>query len=101
MEFSFFAILENIGFGDLFIQWINTIYNEPMASEIQKNYMKLTKMCNDLKCWNTLPLSLIERIETVQMKILPKIIYFQCEPPSKWFQSLNSVISGFYWKNKS
>ena len=51
-----------------------------------------------------LPLSLLGRIATVKMKILPHINYFfsmlPITPTEKWFKSLDSLITHFYWKNK-
>ena len=58
----------------------------------------------DLDRWNKLPLSLIGRISTVKMNILPKINYLlsmtPVNPPPGWFSSLNSAVSTFYWKGK-
>ncbi len=87
-------------------KYLGVIISSNLSAIVQLNYSPvLTKISNDLKHWNTLPLSLIGRIATVKMKILPQINYLfsviPFEPSFKWFQSLNSVISGFYWNNKT
>lgn len=64
----------------------------------------LDKITNNLKRWNSLPLSLIGRIAIVKMKILPQVNYLfsmiPFKPTSNWFHSLDSAIINFYSKNK-
>ena len=52
-----------------------------------------------------LPLSLIGRVNTIKMNVLPKFMYlFQCIPlsiPKKFFNQLNKVVSAFLWQNKN
>ena len=59
---------------------------------------------DDLNHWTNLPLSQIGKIATVKIIILPKIIYLfrmiLIQPTTNWFNSLNSITTKFYWKNK-
>lgn len=59
---------------------------------------------DDLERWTNLPLTLIGRIATIKMKILPKLNYLfsniPVTPPEKWFTTLNSIITQFYWQKK-
>ncbi len=52
----------------------------------------------------TLPLSLIGKVNAVKMNILPKCLYlFQCLPifiPKYFFSNLDKIISSFIWNNK-
>lgn len=78
----------------------------PNLNELFKlNHTPLLQEIKDnLERWNKLPLSLIGRISTVKLNILPKINYLfsmiTVTPPSDWFSSLNSTVTKFYWKNK-
>ena len=68
------------------------------------HYPLLQTISDDLNRWTNLPLSIIGRIATVKMKILPKLNYLFANipviPPEKWFRSLDSTITKFYWNNK-
>lgn len=78
----------------------------PRLSELfHLNYTPLLKTIeDDLRRWMNLPLSLIGRIATVKLKILPHINYYfsmlPVTPTDKWFKSIDSLITHFYWKNK-
>lgn len=82
------------------------IHVSPRMSELPNlNFTPLLKTINnDLQRWMNLPLSILGRIASVKMTILPKINYLltmiPIHPPSSWFKSLDSVITRFYWKNK-
>uniref|UniRef100_A0A3P9IF90 HAT C-terminal dimerisation domain-containing protein n=1 Tax=Oryzias latipes TaxID=8090 RepID=A0A3P9IF90_ORYLA len=70
-----------------------------------ENYGKLMlNLKSDLTRWEILPLSLVGRIETVKMNVLPRLLYlFQALPiwiPSSTFKILNKMISTFVWQNK-
>uniref|UniRef100_A0A3P9KVM4 Reverse transcriptase domain-containing protein n=1 Tax=Oryzias latipes TaxID=8090 RepID=A0A3P9KVM4_ORYLA len=70
-----------------------------------ENYGKLIlNLKSDLTRWEILPLSLVGRIETVKMNVLPRLLYlFQALPiwiPSSTFKILNKMISTFVWQNK-
>uniref|UniRef100_A0A8C5HQA3 Reverse transcriptase domain-containing protein n=1 Tax=Gouania willdenowi TaxID=441366 RepID=A0A8C5HQA3_GOUWI len=64
----------------------------------------LDKVTEDLRRWNNLPISLLGRIASVKMKILPKINYLfsmiPLKPPKQWFQRLDSTTTKFYTRNK-
>ncbi len=70
------------------------------------NYVKLLNQTKtDLQRWMDLPLSLIGRINTIKMNILPKFIYlFHSIPfkiPKYFFKDLNKAISTFLWNKKT
>lgn len=64
----------------------------------------LSKIKCDLQRWRSLPLSLIGRINTVKMNILPKFLFlFHCLPlflPKHFFKTIDQTISGFLWCGK-
>lgn len=66
------------------------------------NYIELfQKIRKDLERWETLQLSLLGRIPTIKMNILPKLLYlFQTIPiksDKKFFTDLNKIITKFIW----
>ena len=75
-------------------------------SELTKlNYVQLLKTVEDnLTRWKSLPISLMGRVATIKMIILPKVNYLfsmiPIKPSATWFKSLDSCISKFLWKNK-
>ena len=58
----------------------------------------------DLARWETLPLTLIGRIETVRMNVLPRLLFlFQALPivvSNSIFKMLDKTISKFVWKKE-
>lgn len=64
----------------------------------------MNKTKQDIAKWSPLSISLMGRINSVKMTILPKFLYlFQCVPlfvPKSFFNSLESVISSYIWNNK-
>ncbi len=66
--------------------------------------MLLERIKKDLSKWSPLKISLIGRINSIKMVVLPKFLYFfQCLPlfiPLSFFKSLDSVISSFIWNGK-
>lgn len=71
----------------------------------ESNYSPLIqKLKNDLTKWASLPTSLLGRISTIKMNILPRLNYlFQnlpCYLTPAFFKSLNSHISRYIWNNK-
>lgn len=65
----------------------------------------VSKIKSDLQKWRSLPLSLIGRINTVKMNILPKFLFlFQCLPlflPKRFFKTVDQDISSFLWCGKA
>ena len=82
------------------------IYITPTVEQLYTaNYSRLiTKIREDVDRWTVLPLSLLGRVETVRMNILPRLLYpFQMLPisvPTQTFNSLNKLISRFIWQGK-
>lgn len=71
----------------------------------ESNYSPLIqKVKNDLTKWASLPTSLLGRINSIKMNILPRLNYlFQnlpCYLTPAFFKSLNSHISRYVWNNK-
>ena len=63
----------------------------------------MDKVKSDLQRWDSLPISLAGRIQSVKM-ILPKFSYlFQCIPiflPKSFFKTLDQTVSTFIWQGK-
>lgn len=69
------------------------------------NYNKLIRQIkNDITRWEILPLSLLGRVETVRMNLLPRMLFlFQSLPvkvPITTFNMLDKLISKFIWQRK-
>jgi len=66
--------------------------------------MLLERIKKDLSKWSPIKISLIGRINSIKMVVLPKLLYlFQCLPlfiPLSFFKALDSVISSFIWNGK-
>ena len=64
----------------------------------------LTRIKEDFDRWSTLNLSLIARVNSVKMNVLPRFSYlFQCVPfylPQSFFHKVDSLISEFVWNKK-
>lgn len=74
------------------------LYSEnfsPLLAEIKTDFQK----------WGSLPLSLIGRINTVKMSVLPKFLFlFQCLPiflAKSFFKTVDSIICHFLWNGKT
>ena len=72
----------------------------------KQNYIKLLEQTKrNLQRWMDLPLSLIGRINTIKMNILPKFLYlFQSlslNVPKSFFKELNKIITHFIWQKKN
>lgn len=70
------------------------------------NFIKqLEQTKSDLQRWVDLPLSLIGRVNSIKMNILPKFIYlFQCIPmkiPNTYFTEINKAMTYFLWQKKN
>ena len=69
------------------------------------NYDHINKnIYDDLERWNSLPLDLSSRFETIKMNTLPRLLYlFQSLPieiPPKQFREWDKWISMFIWNSK-
>lgn len=83
---------------------INILDSLPLLYE--HNIAELVKKVkSDFQRWNVLPLSLIGRINSVKMNVLPKFFFlFQCLPiylPKAFFKDLDKIISHFIWAGKN
>lgn len=72
---------------------------------ITTNYDPLVKEIEEmLDRWNTLPVSMIGRINLIKMTVVPKLLYlFQSIPlflPASFFSNLNKTFARFIWNNK-
>lgn len=79
----------------------------PMSTQnlYDANYKKIARSINnDLNRWSTLPLSLLGRIESIRMNILPRQLYlFQMLPvdvPRSSFDYWDKLISQFIWQRE-
>jgi hypothetical protein len=78
----------------------------PSTSKLyEANYGKLIREIKaDVLKWEILPLSLVGRIETVRMNILPRLLFlFNSLPvkvPMAAFGNLDNLILRFVWQNK-
>lgn len=65
---------------------------------------KLQQFKQNIQFWNTLPISMVGRINAIKMVVLPRFLYiFQNLPvfiPLYFFKKLDSIISSFIWNNK-
>ena len=64
----------------------------------------LTKAKEDLMRWESLPISLAGRVNSVKMVIMPRLLYyFNTNPtfiPKSFFKELDKHISTFIWSKK-
>ena len=87
-------------------KYLGIIVSHSLSSLHKDNYTTLLeKIKLDLQRWNKLPLSLVGRIETIKMNILPRLLFlFQTLPlflPKSFFNSLDKILSSFMWANKT
>lgn len=86
-------------------KYLGVNISHSLSSLHKNNFMKLFEnIKTDLQRWHALPISLIGRIETIKMNILPRILFlFQTLPlflPKSFFKSLDTIISSFIWTGK-
>lgn len=71
---------------------------------MEDNYLKLLReIQKDLEKWEKLQLSMMGRITTIKMNVLPILILFQAVPiilKNYFFQELSKVIVKFVWQGK-
>ena len=67
-------------------------------------YEKIDQLERNMQFWNTLPVSMVGRINSIKMVVLPRFLYiFQSIPvciPQKHFRQLDSIVSSFIWSGK-
>lgn len=76
-----------------------------LANLYNVNYkVTIEKIRKDLERWTVLPLSIMGRIESIRMNILPKLLYlFQMLPiniSNSTFKDLDKLFSQFIWQGK-
>uniref|UniRef100_A0A670ZFW5 Uncharacterized protein n=1 Tax=Pseudonaja textilis TaxID=8673 RepID=A0A670ZFW5_PSETE len=76
-----------------------------LIDDQKNNYIKLKQqIASDLKKWENLQLSLISRISTIKMNILPRILnLFQTIPirlGKDYFEELNKIVLKYIWQGK-
>ena len=86
-------------------KYLGVNISHSLKSLHKDNFIKLTEnIKSDLQRWHKLPLSLVGRIETIKMNVLPRILFlFQTLPlflPKSFFKSLDTVILSFIWAGK-
>lgn len=77
----------------------------PFSSLFKNNFTNLVDQIKlDLKRWDSLPLSLVGRVETIKMNVLPRLLFlFQSLPlflPKSFFKCLDKILSSFIWAGK-
>ena len=86
-------------------RYLGVILTPKPTQLYSENYSRLVREINqDLTRWDVLPLSLLGRIESVRMNILPRLLFlFQSLPilvPQSTFKLLEKLISKFIWQNR-
>uniref|UniRef100_A0A1A8UJ98 Reverse transcriptase domain-containing protein n=1 Tax=Nothobranchius furzeri TaxID=105023 RepID=A0A1A8UJ98_NOTFU len=104
INFSFVNLLNTqLESGNITYLGINV---SPKLADLTKlNYIPLLKKVeDDLARWKSLPISLMGRVATIKMMVLPRINYLFSmipnKPPADWFKSLDSSITKFLWQDK-
>lgn len=72
---------------------------------LKANYSKLlAQLKTDISRWEILPLTLLGRIESIRMNVLPRFLFlFQSLPiqvPNKTFKTIDKLIIRHIWQNK-
>lgn len=86
-------------------KYLGVSITHSLASLNAANFTPLVeKIKNELLRWNSLPLSLSGRIQSIKMNVLPKFLYlFRCLPiflPKSFFHSIDKVILNFIWAGR-
>lgn len=87
-------------------KYLGVNISHSLSSLHKDNFVTLIeKVQTDLQRWSSLPLSIVGRIETIKMNILPRILFlFQTLPlflPKSFFKALDTIISSYIWAGKS
>lgn len=86
-------------------RYLGVIITPHVSQLYDANYVKLTgEIKKDMERWEILPMTLIGRVETIRMNILPRLLFlFQSLPimvPGSTFKMLDKSIAKFLWQNK-
>ena len=86
-------------------RYLGVILTHCPSQLYKANYVKLlAQIKNDLERWDILPLSLVGRVETIRMNVLPRLLFLFCSlpvtVPVSTFKALDRLISKFIWQNK-
>ncbi|KAJ0059923.1 hypothetical protein NL108_015598 [Boleophthalmus pectinirostris] len=86
-------------------RYLGVILTPETTTLYSSNYKKLISQVKiDIERWQILPLSLMGRIETIRMNVLPRFLFlFHSLPvavPQSTFKFLDRLISAFIWQNK-
>ena len=86
-------------------RYLGIVITTQTSQLFNENFGRLsTQIKSDLTRWEILPLSLLGRIETVRMNILPRLTYlFQSLPiwiPASNFKMWDKMISAFIWQKR-
>ena len=80
---------------------VTDIFNKLFKSNFETLF---THVKDDLHHWSSLPLSLVGRISSVKMTVLPKFLYlFQCIPafiPKPFFHKLDMAVLELIWDRR-
>ena len=87
------------------IKYLGIHITSSLQNLFDANYGKIIRSINnDLERWSMLPLSLLGRVESIRMNILPRLLYlFQMLPieiPKSTFDNLEKMMSRFIWQKK-
>jgi len=86
-------------------KYLGVNISHSFSSLYKNNFVELTeKIKLDLQRWSALPLSLVGRIETIKMNVLPRFLFlFQTLPiflPKSYFKALNTTLLSYIWAGK-
>lgn len=87
------------------IKYLGVYLTKDLSQLFQCNYNNVSKkIYEDLNRWSLLPLDFGNRIRTVKMNIMPRLLYLflslPTDIPTKQFRKWNKHISLFLWNNK-
>uniref|UniRef100_A0A3B1K1Q0 Reverse transcriptase domain-containing protein n=1 Tax=Astyanax mexicanus TaxID=7994 RepID=A0A3B1K1Q0_ASTMX len=87
------------------IKYLGVYIPKDLSQLFDLNYNHITKkICNDLNRWDLLPLGFGDRVRTIKMNILPRLLYLflslPVEIPLNQFRNWNKYISRFIWGKK-
>jgi hypothetical protein len=87
------------------IKYLGITVSNKLTDLLKLNHAPLlNRIEEDLERWKSLPITLMGRVASIKMMVLPRINYLFSmvpnKPSSDWFKSLDSAISRFLWKDK-